>query len=249
MAPGGAEQRVYEFPLTGAMAGLLELEGVVRTLEEARHWEVPVFRHLAAERLAGFLPELAPNRLDATLIRETQEWTGYLEGLAARPVADSGKVERLRAGLEQLAGLLPQEWASYYEALVQDPWMASYLAFRQGEGTIHLGPEAWAASPEARDRLEEWVHLLEPAWTAAETILRLVRDSLQREHLRIPEEGHTLEWDKAPVSGLVEVQVGEGACLPVFEPGPGGLKIRLRSTEALAASPFPVDVVLGWFIL
>ncbi|MFA9459347.1 hypothetical protein [Thiohalorhabdus methylotrophus] len=249
MASAHTGQRVYEFPLTGTMAGLLELEAVVQTLEEARDREIAVFRHLGAERLAGHLPELAPERLEASLIREVRRWTGYLQDLAGRPGADSGKVGRLRVGLDQLADRLEQDWPAYYQALTEDPWMSAYLSYRNGSPVIRLGPEAWAASPDGAARLERWLDLLAPVWTAGEAILRLLRDSLHRENLRIPREGHTLHWENQPASGLVEVQVLGSLSLPVFESDPSGVHIGLRSAERLSSPQEPVDAVVGWFTL
>ncbi|KPV41413.1 hypothetical protein AN478_02215 [Thiohalorhabdus denitrificans] len=251
MAPGDAAEHVYEFPLSGTMAGLLELEAVVRTLEEARHWEVPVFQHMAAARLAGYLGEIAPEGLETGLIRETRRWTEYLGDLAARPGADTDKVQRLRSGLDQLADRLPRDWPAYFQALEEDPWIAAYRASLRpdAEPDVRLGSAAWAASPDAADRFDRWLELLGPVRTAGETILRLLRDSLQREELRLDGEGHTLEWDRAPISGLVEVRVLGAPSLPSFEPGPTGVRVGLHTSDRLAVSPEPVDVVLGWFTL
>ncbi|MFP4561251.1 MAG: cell division protein ZapD [Thiohalorhabdus sp.] len=251
MAPGDAAEHVYEFPLSGTMAGLLELEAVVRTLEDARRWEVAAFRHMAAARLAGYLGEIAPEGLETGLILETRRWTEYLRDLAARPGADTDKVERLRSGLDRFADRLPRDWPGYFQALEEDPWMAAYRASLRPdtEPDIRLGAEAWAASPDAADRFDRWLELLDPVRTGGETILRLLRDSLQREELRLGPEGHTLEWEHPPVSGLVEVRVPGAPFLPSFEPGPTGVRVGLHTADRLVPASEPTEVVLGWFTL
>lgn len=241
----------FEHPLTPTVASLLHLERTAAELEAAAAAPAPRICHQAATRLAAELGPLSPRRMGETLGLEIRRWTEHLDGLAHREGVDASKLDRLRSLLEQLGRRLTADWPDYFERLSGDPWLAAYRR-HQGETAegFRPGPEAWAAmgaSPAAA-RLARWTGELAPMRTAAETGLRLMRDSLQREVVTCHPEGYELPLPAEPASGLVRI-TGPGDRIPEFLPRGHNLRLRFLDPEELTPATETVQATLGWFTL
>jgi cell division FtsZ-interacting protein ZapD len=242
---------VFEHPLTPTVASLLHLEHTAAELEAVAAAPAPRTCHQAAARLAAELGPLSPRRMGEALALEIRRWTEHLDGLAHRDGIDASKLDRLRSLLEQLGRRLTADWPEYFERLSGDPWLAAYRR-HQGDAAegFHPGPEAWAVmGPSAASgRLARWTGELAPMRTAAETGLRLMRDSLHQEGVTCHPEGYELALPAEPASGLVRVD-GPSDRIPEFLPRGHHLRLRFLEPEDLTPATETVQATLGWFTL
>jgi len=247
----GWQVAAFEHPLTPTVRGLLDLEAMAARLDAICRAPDPVGAHHAATALADGLGALAPRQLGDSLSREIRRWTDHLDGLAHREGVDAAKLDQLRSLLDQLSRRLAADWPGYFERLTRDPWLAAYRrrAEEDGDG-FRPGPDAWAVLGEERagEQLARWAAELAPMRTAAETGLRLMRDSLHRQGVACQPEGYELELPAEPASGLVRVEAPPDR-LPEFLPR--GPNLRLRFLDPLDLSPGTetVQATLGWFTL
>jgi len=241
----------FEHPLTPTVDGLLRLERAAGHLDEASQAGSPRSCHLAAQGLGAELAQLAPENLGDSLTREIRRWTDYLDGLAHREGVDAAKLDNLRSLLEQLSRRLATDWPDYFERLSADPWLTAY---RQDGGGNSIGfwpaPEAWAVMGEtdSRELIAHWAAELAPMRTAAETGLRLMRDSLHREAVSCPPDGHEVELPAEPASGLVRLE-GAGGHIPAFTARGPNLVLRFLQPRDLSPATETVQATLGWFTL
>lgn len=251
MAPlSRSTSQALEHPVTPTVAGLLKLERTAAALEATEADPTPGQCHCAAEDLAAQLAELAPERLGEALGNEIRRWTEYLDGLAQRDGVDVQKLERLRSLLGQLERRLTEDWEDYFQRLAQDPWLGAYRGNPDADGGPRLGPHAWATlGPErAANRVGRWREELAPLRTAAETGLRLMRDSFNRRSVDCPPEGYPLDLASPATTGLVRVE-GFGGHIPHIQPEGTGIRLRFRQPEDLSPATETVQTTLGWFTL
>jgi len=251
LAPRAAQRApVFEHPLSATVGRLLALEETAAALDEVSADPRPQQCHAAALLLARQLEDFSPHQLGDSLALEIRRWTDHLDGLAHRPGVDGAKLDRLRSLLEQLGRRLTAEWPDYHGRLCSEPWLAAYR--RQVDGGaegLRPSPRAWAAAgQDPGQRVAGWGRELAPLRAAAEGGLRLMRDSLQRQAVACPAEGHELALPAEAASGLVRIE-GPADRLAEVRPAGSGLRIRFLDPQDLAPASETVQATLAWFTL
>ncbi len=174
---------VYEQPLNERVRTLLRLEMLFRRTRHSLARSTPWDSRAALEGLLEIMAITGRSDLRSEILKELERLAGVLGELASDPRVDQQRLARVLGEMEALVDVLRHGNGRFGDALKDNEFLA---AVRQRVaipgGTCGFDVPAlqfWLEQPPElrRGDLEAWLAVFAPVETAAELILRLIRES------------------------------------------------------------------------
>lgn len=174
---------VYEQPLNERVRTLLRLEMLFRRTRHSLARPTPWDSRMALDGLLEIMAIAGRSDLRSEILKELERLAAVLGELASDPRVDPQRLARVLGEMEALVDVLRHGNGRFGEALKENEFLC---AVRQRAaipgGTCGFDVPAlqfWLEQPAAlrRGDLEAWLAVFAPVETAAELILRLIRES------------------------------------------------------------------------